>query len=321
MTDPSPQGRRNAASAVSTTPARVAITGASGMVGTALRGALAARGIDAVGISRRPGPGDVAWNPAEGTIDRDALHGVSAVIHLAGENLAGGRWTDVRKRALRDSRLQGTTLIARTVATLVPQPGVLISASAVGLYGDRGEEPLDETSAPADTFLARLVRDWERAADPAREAGIRTVHPRFGMIVSPEGGALEKMLPTARLGLGGPLGGGRQWFPWVALDDVLAVILRALDDGTMAGAYNVVAPGQLRQREFAAALGRVLHRPAVAPVPAFVLRALFGEMADATLLTSARVAPARLREAEFVFRWPDAEEALREYCGGGERRR
>lgn len=296
---------------VSPSRQRIAITGATGMVGQALIPFLISQGHVVVPISRRPLRGGVAWHPERGEIDASALEGLDAVIHLAGESLADGRWTEARKRALRASRVGPTALLAETLARLRDRPRVLISASAVGIYGDRGADLLDEHSPPGDDFLARLAVDWEGAAAPARTAGIRVVHARFGMILSPTGGALAKMLPAFRLGVGGPMGGGQQWISWVALDDVLAATRHIMLTETLTGPVNVVAPEAVTNRTFATALGRALRRPAVLPIPAFALRLLFGEMAEATILASQRVVSRRLAESGFQFGEPLLRGALR----------
>ncbi len=296
-------------------PMRIAITGATGMVGSALTPFLTALGHTVVPVSRRATPGGIQWDPASGRLDAAAFEGLDAVIHLAGENIAGARWTDDRRRVLRESRVGPTRLLAETLARLAAKPRVLLSTSAIGIYGDGGNATLTEDSPAADDFLGRLGRDWEAAAEPARAAGIRVVHPRFGIILSPEGGALAKMLPTARLGAGGPLGGGEQWMSWIAIDDVLGALLHLLAHGTIHGAVNVVAPAPVRNAEFAGTLGTVLHRPAILPVPAFALRLLFGEMADATLLASSRVAPTVLEAHGYRFRFPTLEGALSHVLG------
>lgn len=295
-----------------TTPRqRIAITGATGMVGQALIPFLISQGHTVVPISRRPLRGGVQWDPDGRRLDPAPLEGLDAVIHLAGESLAGGRWTTDRKRVLRESRVGPTTLLAETLAALRDRPRVLLSASAIGIYGDRGSDVLDEHSTVGTDFLARLAVEWEDAAAPASAAGIRVVHPRFGMILSPTGGALAKMLPAFRLGVGGPMGGGAQWVSWVALDDVLAALRHTMLTETLTGPVNVVAPDLVTNRVFAETLGRALHRPALMPIPAFALRLLFGEMADATILASQRVVSRRLKESGFQFGEPVLRGALR----------
>lgn len=288
----------------------IAITGATGLVGSALVRTLTLAGHQVVAISRRPAGGTVRWDPAHRVIDCSALAGVDAVVHLAGENIAGARWTAVRKASLRESRVPVTQWLAETVAQLTPIPRVLISASAVGIYGDRGEEVLSEASPAGDDFLAALTTDWEAAVDPARLAGIRVVQPRFGIVLSSAGGALGKMVPPFRLGLGGPLGSGRQWLSWITLDDVTGGIEHVLANDTVRGPANFTTPNPVRNVEFARALGHALHRPAVIPLPAFALRLAFGELADATLLASQRVMPVRLTESGYQFRYPTLEGAF-----------
>ncbi len=297
------------------TPMRIAITGASGMVGTALTPFLTAQGHTVVPVSRRALPGGIQWDPEAGVIRAADFEGLDAVIHLAGENIAGARWTPARKEALRHSRIGPTQLLARTLAGLGRPPRTLISVSAIGIYGDRGDEVLTEHSTLADDFLGQLSQAWEAAAAPATAAGIRVVHPRFGIILTPEGGALAKMLPTARLGLGGPLGGGHQWMSWIALDDVLGALHHLLAHEEIIGAVNTVAPTPVRNADFGTTLGRVLHRPACLPVPAIALKLLFGEMAEATLLASTQVRPDVLIESGYQFRYPLLEGALRHLLG------
>lgn len=297
------------------TPMRIAITGVTGLVGSALTPMLRAEGHTVVPVSRRRLPGGIEWHPEAGILDPTPWAGLDAVIHLAGENIAAGRWTAERKQRLHDSRVGPTRRLAEMLAGMAPAPRVLLSASAIGIYGDTGEAVATEATPPSADFLGDLGAAWEAAAAPARDAGIRVVHPRFGIILDPEGGALAKMLPTARLGLGGPLGGGSQWMSWIALDDVLGAIRQLLAQDARHGAVNVVAPHPVRNATFAATLGTVLHRPAVLPVPAFVLRTLFGEMADAALLASTRVAPELLQADGYQFRHPDLEGALRHLLG------
>jgi uncharacterized protein (TIGR01777 family) len=297
------------------TAMRIAITGATGMVGTALTAWMTARGHTVVPVSRQPIQGGIVWRPQEAVLDPAPFEGLDAVVHLAGENIAGGRWTASRKRQLRESRTGPTRLLATTLASLEAPPPVLVSASAMGIYGDRGEELISETSPLGTDFLARLARDWEAAADPARASGIRVVHPRFGIILSATGGALAKMLPTARLGMGGPLGPGTQWMSWVAIEDAAAAIHHLLLDTSISGAVNVATAAPVRNAEFAATLGQVLQRPAVVPVPAFALRLLFGEMADATLLASTRLRPEVLTHSGFSFACPQLHAALQAILG------
>ena len=296
-------------------PMRIAITGASGMVGTALTPFLTAQGHTVVPVSRRALPGGIQWDPEAGVIRAADFEGLDAVIHLAGENIAAARWTTARKAALRGSRVGPTALLARTLAGLARPPRALLSVSAIGIYGDRGDERLTEASALGHDFLGELGAAWERAADPAADAGIRVVHPRFGIILTPEGGALAKLLPVARLGLNGPLGGGQQWMSWIALDDVLGALHHVLAHEAIHGAVNTVAPTAVRNRDFAHTLGHVLGRPAFLPVPATALKLLFGEMAEATLLGSAHVVPGVLEATAYRFRYPTLDAALRHLLG------
>ena len=302
-------------------PMKILVTGASGLVGSALVPFLSAAGHDPVravrGAARR---GDVAWNPAERQMDPGALAGVGAVVHLAGENVAGGRWTPDVKARIRASRVEGTSLVARTIARAVAidpatAPRVLVCASAVGFYGDGGDAVLDETGARGDGFLAEVCEAWERAADPAREAGVRVVHVRFGVILSPRGGALAKLLPPFRAGVGGVLGSGRQWMPWISIDDTVGAILHAIATDALDGPVNVVSPEPATNRTFTKALGRVLSRPTLFPVPAFAARLAFGQMADEMLLTGARAVPRRLEQTGYTFRHRDVESALRHVLG------
>lgn len=295
-------------------PMRIAITGASGLVGSALAPFLTTLGHTVVPVSRRAMPGGIQWDPSR-PLDPAPWEGLDAVIHLAGENIAGARWTTARKQALRESRVGPTAALATMLAALARPPKVLVSASAVGIYGDTGERVADETVPSAPDFLGTLGADWEAAAAPAAAAGIRVVHPRFGIILTPAGGALAKMMLPAQLGLNGPLGTGRQWMSWITLDDVLGALYHVLAHDTIRGAVDVVAPTPVRNAEFAQTLGRVLHRPAVLPVPAFALRAMFGEMAEATLLASSRVAPTVLERTGYRFRHPTLEQGLRHVLG------
>jgi uncharacterized protein (TIGR01777 family) len=292
---------------------RIAITGATGLVGTALAPFLQGGGHEVIRLVRGAprGPGEHRWSPEAGLTDPAALGPLDAVIHLAGENVAGARWTPAVKARIRDSRIGPTTALARSLAAMPVKPRVFISASAIGYYGNRGGEPLTERSAPGQGFLPETCQAWEAAADPARAAGIRVVHPRFGIILDARGGALGKMRLPFSLGLGGPLGAGTQYFSWVGMEDVLGALLFALTHDEVAGPINVTAPNPVTNAEFTRTLGRVLRRPAVIPVPAFALTALFGEMADAELLGSKRVLPAALQQAGFPFLHPHLEDALR----------
>jgi uncharacterized protein (TIGR01777 family) len=275
----------------------VLLTGSRGLVGSSLMPALAANGHRVTPLSHaQPWP---------------ELPRPDAVVHLAGENIATGRWTAEKKARIRDSRVELTRRLCETVAKLSPPPRVVICASAVGFYGNRGDEVLREESAPGAGFLAEVCCDWETATKPAADAGIRVVHLRFGVVLSPAGGALAKMLTPFKLGLGGVLGDGRQWMSWIALDDAVGVIGHALADDALHGPVNVVAPEPATNHDFTRTLARVLLRPAIFPVPAFALRLALGEMADALLLSSQRVEPARLIASGHRFRFPELEGALR----------
>jgi uncharacterized protein (TIGR01777 family) len=291
---------------------RVAVTGASGLVGSALVRLLTGGGhtVHRMVRSRPTAPTDILWDPARGQLDAASLEGVDAVVHLAGESIAT-RWTAQHKAMIRSSRVEGTRLLATTLASLRAKPKVLVSASATGIYGDRGNEVLDESSTPGADFLATVGREWEQAAEPARDAGIRVVYARFGVILSPKGGALAKMLPPFQLGAGGKIGSGRQWMSWIALDDVVGAIRFAIFTDFLTGPVNTVAPQPVTNEEFARTLGQVLHRPSFATVPEFVVKLMFGEMGRATILASQRVLPRRLKSAGFTFRHPELGEALR----------
>lgn len=299
-------------------PLRFVVSGASGLVGSALTEHLTRGGHRVERLVRRasaPGAAQVAWDPAKGTIDREALEGADVVVHLAGESVAAS-WTAERKRAIRDSRVAGTGLLASTLADLRRPPRVLVSASAIGYYGDRGERTVTEDSPPGTGFLAETARAWEAAAEPALEAGIRVVHPRIGMVLSAKGGALAKMLTPFRLGLGGVVGTGRQQMSWIALDDLVGVLEHLAGTDELSGPVNAAAPHPVTNREFTATLGRVLGRPTLLPLPGFMVRLLFGEMGQALLLDGARVLPTRLEASGFRFRYPRLEEALRAELGG-----
>lgn len=297
---------------------KVLITGSSGAIGAALAPRLERAGNDVVHLSRRPGgPGrsTILWDPAAGRIDAAGLEGVDAVVHLAGENIAGGRWTPERKRAIRESRVFGTGLLAERLAGLSRRPRVIVSASALGWYGDRGSEILTEDSAPGRGFLADVCREWEAAAGPARAAGIRTVHLRIGIVLTPESGALKEMMTPFRWGIGGPLGHGRQWMSWITLHDLVRAFEHLLGAESVSGPVNGVSPGAVTNAEFSRTLARVMRRPGLIPAPAIALKLLVGEMAEALLLSSARLAPTRLLSSGFVFDQPALEAALRELLG------
>jgi uncharacterized protein (TIGR01777 family) len=291
---------------------RIAVTGASGLIGRALAADLAGRGHDVVRLVRRPprGPDEVAWDPAEGRLDPAVLAGCGAVVHLAGAGVGDKRWTAARKRVLYDSRVRGTATVAAAVAAMEAPPEVLLCGTAIGCYGDTGERWVDEDSPAGTGFLAELVRDWEAAAAPAEAAGVRTVFARTGLVVAREGGAWGRLFPIFRAGLGGRLGDGRQFWSFISFYDELAALRHILATPELAGPVNLTAPEPVTNREVTAAMGRVLHRPTLAAVPAPVLRAVVGEFAG-DVLGSQRVRPKRLLESGFTFRHPGIEAAIR----------
>ncbi len=295
----------------------IVVTGASGLIGPKLVAALEADGKRVLRAVRRTvqSEQEFRWDPAAGTIDRDRLEGVDAVIHLAGANIAGKRWTEAYKQTLIDSRVDGTTLLAKTIAGLERKPRVFASASAIGFYGHRGETELDESAACGDGFLPEVCMQWERACEAAQEADIRTVNLRIGVVLSPEGGALQKMLLPFKLGAGGVLGNGRQYFSWISLDDVVRAIQFAVENDSLSGPVNLVSPNTVTNREFTKTLGQVLSRPTVLPMPAFAARLAFGEMADSLLLASTRVVPKALATAGFDYQHSELEPALRHLLG------
>jgi uncharacterized protein (TIGR01777 family) len=288
---------------------RIAVTGSTGLIGTALVTRLHAAGHDVVRLVRRaPRAADeVRWDPQSGEVDLEGLAGVDGAVHLAGAGVGDHRWTDDYKRTILASRVDGTRTLSQALATLQPLPRVLVSGSAVGYYGDRGDEVLTESSTGGEGFLADVVRSWEGAAAPAVDAGIRVSFARTGLVFSPEGGALGRMLPLARLGLGGPLGSGRQWWPWITLHDEVSA-LEFLLEKDLDGPVNLSAPQPARQADVAKAFGHALHRPALLPAPAFGLRLVLGEFA-ADVLSSQRMLPSRLLDAGFTFGQRTIEQA------------
>lgn len=295
---------------------KVLISGVTGLIGKAVKSLLIAEGHQVVGLTRRrpPGEGMISWDPAAGALDAAELAGFDAVVHLAGENI-GSRWTAARKEQIRRSRVDGTRLLCERLASLDLPPQVLVCASAIGYYGDRGDEILTEESPPGDGFLAEVCQEWEAATAPARERSIRVVNLRIGVVLSPEGGALPKMLTPFKLGLGGRVGSGRQYWSWIARDDVAGAIRHALLAENLSGPVNATAPNPVTNAEFTKALGRVLGRPTVFPLPAAAARLMLGEAADELLLGSARILPKRLQESNFRFRHPELDEALRSMLG------
>ncbi len=298
----------------------VAVTGSAGLIGSALVPALRSGGHEVTPLVRgdaRAAPGAIRWDPERGLLDPRALDGIEGVVHLGGVPV-DTRWTTEYKRAIRSSRVDSTALLARTLVQVRPLPQVFLVASAVGIYGDRGDEVLDERSPLGSGFLADVGRAWEAAAEPARNAGIRTVHARFGIVLSRAGGALAKMLPPFELGAGGKIGPGTQWMSWIAREDAIRVIRYGLENGAVSGPINVTSPSPVTNGEFAKTLGHVLRRPTVATIPAFALRLAFGELADAALLASQRVLPRTLSESQFAFQYPELEGALRRAVSKGE---
>jgi uncharacterized protein (TIGR01777 family) len=297
---------------------RILVSGSSGFVGSAIVPALISSGYE-IGRLVRPqataGSHDVRWDPDGGRLDADHLYGYDALIHLAGENIASGRWTSARKEAIRKSRVDGTLLLCRALAQAERPPKVMVAASAIGYYGSRDDEVLRESSERGRGFLPAVCVAWESATEPAEAKGIRVVHLRFGVILAPHGGALKKMLLPFRLGLGGIVGDGRQYMPWISLEDAVGAVQHALENDSLRGPVNAVAPQAITNREFTQALGRALGRPTIFPMPAFAARLAFGEMADALLLASARVAPEALLSSGYRFRHPDIASALRHLLG------
>jgi uncharacterized protein len=302
----------------------VAITGASGLIGSALTRALRDDGHTVLSLIRpastgqRAGAHAIRWDPVAGTIEADGLEGIDAVVHLAGAGIGDKRWSPARKREIRESRVRGTDLLARTLAGLSRPPGVFVSGSAVGFYGDRGDEVLTEQSEPGADFLAEVVQAWEAAALPAADAGIRTVFLRNGVVLAAVGGMLPRLVTMFRLYVGGRLGSGRQWLSWVSIDDEVGVIRFLFDNADVSGPINVTGPAPITNAEFTKALGTALHRPTVVPVPAFGPRLVLGrEMADELLFVSQRAVPAALTAAGYRFAHPDVATALAALLGGG----
>jgi uncharacterized protein (TIGR01777 family) len=291
----------------------VAITGSTGLIGAALATSLASSGHKVCRIVRtkpKPGSFDIFWDPAAAYIDNTKLEGLDAVVHLAGETIAE-RWTPEKKRRIHQSRIRGTQIIAEAIRQLSKPPQVLVSASAIGWYGDRGEELLREDSSPGSGFLADVCRDWETSTEPATRVGVRVAHIRTGIVLSSKGGALATMLTPFRMGAGGKIGSGRQYMSWIALDDHVAAIQHVIQTVSLAGAVNLVAPNPVTNAQFTKTLGKVLSRPTIAPLPGFAVRLLFGQMGEELLLFSQRVEPSRLKATGFAFRYPDLEPALR----------
>lgn len=293
---------------------KILITGASGLIGKELQASFREKGYEML-LASRSQPRDenhILWNMDTGFEDKDLprLEALDAVIHLAGENVSGLRWTDEKKKAIRDSRIFGTRTIIEAFARLEKKPKVFISGSAIGFYGDRGNDEMTETSSAGDTFLAIVCKEWEAESRRAEDMGIRTVLLRTGVVLSKDGGALATMLTPFKLGVGGVVGTGKQWMSWVSLDDVVAIINFALENQSLRGAVNVVSPNPATNEEFTKELGTVLYRPTFLPLPKFAINLMFGEMGDALLLSSTRVAPKRLQELGFKFEFPHLKQAL-----------
>ncbi len=297
---------------------KVLISGRSGLVGSELASFLTSGGHSVAGLTRSPEKNEntVAWDPAEGTIDSAAIEdqGFNAVVHLAGETIQG-RWTKAKKRRIRDSRTEGTRLLCESLAALENPPQTLVCASATGYYGDRGDEELTEASPPGESFLADVCQEWEAACEPAREKGIRVVNVRIGVVLTPKGGALSKLLTPFKLGGGGKVGDGKQWWSWVAIDDLIGIIHHALTNDDVSGPINATTPNPVTNKEFTKTLGKVLSRPTIIPLPGFAAKIMLGEMADELLLASAKVLPQRTLESGYDFRYPELEPALRHLLG------
>jgi uncharacterized protein len=297
---------------------RILITGSSGLIGSALIPLLTRQGHQVVRLVRRTvAPGDdlAVWNPAAGKLETSALEQTDAVVHLAGESINALRWTDERKERMRKSRISGTRLLSESMARLAVPPRVLVSASAVGFYGSRGDEVLTEESSAGSGFLSDVCKEWEAAAEPAREKGIRVVNLRTGMVLSAKGGALPAMLPAFKAGVGGKLGDGRQFVSWIAIDDLTRAISHSITTESLSGPVNAVSPNPVQNVEMTQTLGKVLRRPTILSIPAFAVRLIFGEMGDALLLSSQRVEPRRLLATGFTFQFPDFETSLRHLLG------
>jgi len=293
---------------------KIAIAGSSGLVGSALVPALTAEGSSVTRLVRgAPKSGEIEWHPNQHQVSSQLLEGFDVIINLAGENIAGGRWTDEHKRKIRDSRVSGTHLLSEAIAGMKAKPSAFICASATGIYGDRDDETLDEQSESGGGFLAGVCREWEKACEPAIKAGVRVVNLRFGPILAREGGMLAKLLTPFKMGMGGKVGSGKQYISWVALEDAVNAIKLVVHDQSIGGPVNVVSPNPVRNEEFTHVLGHALNRPTALTVPAFAARLAFGEMADEMLLVSQKVIPKRLTAAGFQFQYPDLEGAMKKY--------
>ncbi len=291
---------------------KVLITGASGLIGTALQRSFHEKGYEMLLASRSEPKDDhhIQWDAEKGFSEPEPLEGIDAVVHLAGESVSGLRWTEDKKKAIRDSRVLGTRSVVDAISRLKERPRVLVSASAVGFYGERGDEELTESSAAGDEFLSVVAKEWESEARRAEDAGIRTVLLRNGIVLSKDGGALGTMLFPFKMGVGGVVGSGKQWMSWISLDDVVAIINFAIENENLRGAVNAVSPNPVTNYEFTKALGDVLYRPTILPLPEFAVSMVFGEMGDALLLASTKVLPKRLLDAGFEFNYPNLKPAI-----------
>ena len=292
---------------------KVVVTGATGLVGSQLVPVLSGQGHDVYRLthSKPREAHDISWDPAHKQLPKSRLEGAEAIVHLAGENIAGRRWNAKFKEAIRKSRIDSTQLLCETISQLESPPKVLVCASAIGFYGDRGNELLNETSPAGKGFLADTCRDWEAICEPARAKGIRVVNLRIGVVLSPKGGALAQMLTPFKLGVGGVIGSGNQYWSWISLDDLVGIICHCISNDKLSGPVNATAPCPVTNHDFTKILGSVLNRPTIFPMPAFAARLALGEMADALLLSSARVMPNRLSETGYPFQYPSLEQALR----------
>ena len=292
---------------------KILMSGAHGLVGKALSASLIRDGHEIVRLVRRErlvGQPEIEWHPNQGRIDAEHLEGFDAVVHLAGESIASGRWSEDKKKKIRESRVAGTTLLSETVARLRQPPKTFVCASAIGFYGDRADELLNESSAPGTGFLSEVCIEWEEATEATVAAGIRTIKTRFGIILTADGVALEKMLTPFKLGVGGRVGDGKQWMSWIAIEDVVGGLRYVIDNNSIKGPVNFVAPTPVTNSEFTEVMGEVLSRPTLFPMPAFAARLAFGEMADALLLSSARVEPKQLVDRGYSFRHSTLKAAL-----------
>ncbi|MFT7617610.1 MAG: hypothetical protein ACI97A_001249 [Planctomycetota bacterium] len=297
---------------------RILMTGSTGLVGRALSQELSRNGhevVPAIRSFKSTSPDDVVWDHNHGIADVYSVKGIDAVVHLAGENVASGRWTKARKERIRDSRIEGTTALCKSLALLDDPPKILVAASAVGFYGDRGDEVLDEEAVSGKGFLADVSREWEAATKAAEDVGIRVVKMRLGAVLSREGGALKAMLPPFKMGVGGKMGSGSQYMAWITLRDAVRAFALALQDESLSGPVNVVAPQAITNLEFTKAMGRALKRPTIFPLPGFMAKLVIGEMADELLLSSMRVTPKKLEESGFQFADSTIDSALESLLG------